>query len=440
MDLLQQIDRNVAPGPYFEEDRDDLTFHRRPPVRLVAYYLPQFHPIPENDLWWGKGFTEWTNVTRALPRFVGHHQPQLPDGLGFYDLRVPETLAQQASLARRHGIEGFCFHYYWFNGRELLDTPLKLLLSHRNIDLPFCINWANDHWTRAWDSAESRILIRQEHSPESDIAFAATLEPVLRDPRYIRIGGRPLLMVYNPGLLPDPGATAARWRRHFIECGVGDPYLVASHRAEQSDPRLLGMDAIAGFPPHRFGFGLPSIAERLEFLSPRFSGRVHSYDSMAERAMAFRAEGYKYFQGVCPGWDNEARRPGKGLIFQGSTPEKYGRWLDDACEKAMQARDDDERIVFVNAWNEWAEGAHLEPDRHYGYAYLRETARALGRVRITPRESFGADLGGFQNGPISPPEPPEAPGPWARALRWYTRKLRTKCAVFVEDLAEAIRP
>jgi len=273
MDLLEQLRINTMPGPDYEADGDDLALPSPPPVRLIAYYLPQFHPIPENDRWWGKGFTEWTNVTKALPQYVGHYQPRLPDGLGFYDLRLPENLAAQASLARRYGIGGFCIHYYWFGGRRLLETPLAMLLRHPEIDLPFCLNWANEPWSRVWDGSERQLLMEQQHSPEDDLAFAAAIEPVMADPRYIRISGRPLFMLYRPGLLPDAAATVARWRDYFSARGLADPYIVMPQAFGDTDPRVYGMDAATGFPPHPFGWDLPSEIEDSMLLAKGFRGR-----------------------------------------------------------------------------------------------------------------------------------------------------------------------
>jgi len=434
VDLLEQMRFNLTAGPDFESERDDFALPAHVPVRLIAFYLPQFHPIPENDRWWGKGFTEWTNVTRALPRFFSHFQPQLPEGLGFYDLRLVEILRQQATLAKRHGVGGFCFHYYWFAGRCLLDTPLNLLLSHPEIEFPFCVNWANENWTRTWNGSEKTVLMGQKHSAEDDIAFATALEPALRDPRYIRINGRPLLMLYRPGLLPDAAATVVRWRRHFIKSGVGDPYLVMPQAFGDNDPNVYGIDAAAGFPPHRFGWDLPSITPMLELLDPEFRGIVYSYEAMANRAMALRSgTEFKLFHGVCPGWDNEPRRPGRGATFAGSTPKAYGRWLDDACRKALQEPNPEERIVFINAWNEWAEGAHLEPDRHYGYAYLRETARILNKLAMPIDGKTGFNIVNVPqlNDPVRQP---------LGLVRRIVRKARELGANAAEDLANAIRP
>jgi glycosyltransferase involved in cell wall biosynthesis len=379
-EFLKQLGANAAPGVYYETDEEASREPGEAPVRLIAFYLPQFHPIPENDIWWGKGFTEWTNVTKAIPRFLGHYQPQLPGELGFYDLRIPATIRRQAALAKKYGIGGFCFHHYWFGGKQVLETPLKLFLSQSDIDLPFCICWANENWTRRWDGLEHEVLIAQNHSPEDDIAFARALEAPLCDPRYIRVNDRPLIIVYRPSLLPDAVATARRWRTHFARAGLGDPYLVMAQTFGDEDPRLYAFDAALEFPPHnKFGWIAP-INDRIEPFEADYQGVVRDYEEMIRSAAAATAPEYTRFRCVCPGWDNEARTPGRGHVFAYSTPEKYGRWLGLACKDALKAPNPSERLVFINAWNEWAEGAHLEPDRHFGYAYLRETSRVIASL------------------------------------------------------------
>jgi lipopolysaccharide biosynthesis protein len=378
--LMNELKRYVQPGPLYEDD--GASFDREGnPVRVLAYYLPQFHPIPENDLWWGKGFTEWTNVTKSFPRFRGHYQPHLPGELGFYDLRNPEVLYRQAALARRYGVHGFCIHHYWFAGRALLDQPLRNLLAHSDIKINFCLNWANENWTRAWDGSNKSILISQQHSAEDDLALAASLEVALSDPRYVRIDGRPLLMIYRPSVLPDARATVDRWRNHFERAGYGNPYMVMPRAFGNLDPRQFGMDAAAGFPPHECGLGDRRSFRGLlvKLANPTYSGLVLSYDRMTRKALAPESLTAPLLPGVCTSWDNHARRK-NGLIFHGSTPQKYGEWLKAACDYTIRKNTPNERIVFVNAWNEWAEGAHLEPDRYYGYAYLAETGRVLSSL------------------------------------------------------------
>jgi lipopolysaccharide biosynthesis protein len=380
MDFLTQLQKNLAKSPEYEADTAQPPLSGKPLVRLIAYYLPQFHPIPENDEWWGRGFTEWTNVTKALPRFEGHYQPQLPGGLGFYDLRYADTLRAQADLAQKYGVSAFCFHHYWFQGKPLLETPLKVLLDNPDINISFCINWANETWSRRWDASNNEVLIHQKHSAKDDLEFAASLRPLFSDPRYVKIDGRPLFMVYRPGNLPDAAATIRRWRSYFEDAGLSNPYIVMPQAGNHNDPREFGFDAAAGFPPHNGGWEHQNIRSSVSPFRPWRSEHVARYDDLAQNAMMNDPEEFTLLPGVCPAWDNTARRPNGGFCFIGSSPKKYGDWLHNACEKVIKFANPDERIVFINAWNEWAEGAHLEPDIHYGYAFLMETSRVLNRL------------------------------------------------------------
>jgi lipopolysaccharide biosynthesis protein len=345
------------------------------PVKLIAFYLPQFHPIPENDEWWGRGFTEWTNVSKAVPQFVGHYQPRLPGELGFYDLRVPEVQRRQVELAKKYGIYGFCFYYYWFNGKQLLERPLKQFVSDPEIDFPFCLCWANENWTRRWDGLDHEVLIAQEYSEESDLRFIQDIEPFLRHKRYIRIGQRPLLIVYRANNLPNPNATVKRWREYCQKAGIGDPFLVAAQTLGLSDPRPLGFDAAVEFPPNNLH--LTPINHAVQILNPNYLGKIYRYGDMVDQMLSKSMPPYELFKTVCPGWDNEARRPGRGYTINFSTPYAYKHWLLEACRFAMRNPDPDKRLVFINAWNEWGESAYLEPDRRFGYAYLQVTADVL---------------------------------------------------------------
>jgi glycosyltransferase involved in cell wall biosynthesis len=380
-EMLANAERQLDRAEYEPESPSSVDAESLP-VRLIAFYLPQFHPIPENDEWWGKGFTEWTNVTKAVPQFVGHYQPRLPDTLGFYDLRLPEVQREQIRLARKHGVYGFCYHHYWFAGRRLLERPLQQVLEDRSLDFPFCICWANENWTRRWDGCDQEILIGQEHSPEDDLAFIAELEPALRDPRYITVDGRPLLIVYRPQLFPDPARTAAHWRKYARDRGFPEPYLVNVHSfPEVIDPRSIGFDAAVEFPPHNYVRA--DITSQASLLNEGFSGHIFDYRVCVAEAEARLATRYPYelYPGVMTGWDNTPRRLGAGTIFDHASPQAYEKWLTAAGRRALAFPDPEKRLVFVNAWNEWAEGTYLEPDRRYGFGYLRATSEALERLR-----------------------------------------------------------
>ncbi|HET8645981.1 MAG TPA: glycoside hydrolase family 99-like domain-containing protein, partial [Vicinamibacteria bacterium] len=359
-------------------DRWGETLKRQERVRAIAFYLPQFHPIPENDAWWGEGFTEWTNVRRAQPLFPGHRQPRVPAELGYYDLTSAEARQAQADLAARYGLAGFCYYYYWFNGKRLLERPLVELLEQKRPDFPFCICWANENWTRRWDGFEDQVLIGQQYSSEDDRRFMEALLPCFDDRRYIRVNGRPLLLLYRVQLLPDPRRTVEVWRQVSREAGAGEPYLVSVqsvHTDFEADPRQWGFDAAVEFPPHG--------AAATTHAPAGFAGgpaRFFDYQRTAARFATRRLPPYPLLRTVMPAWDNSPRRGARGDIFLGSSPEVYGRWLEAVVRQTRQLRYGDERMVFINAWNEWGEGNTLEPDQDLGHAYLEATARALDGV------------------------------------------------------------
>ncbi len=344
------------------------------PATVVAFYLPQFHPIPENDTWWGEGFTEWHNVTRALPQFEGHQQPRLPGELGFYDLRLADTMRQQMQLAREYGIGAFCSYFYWFAGRTLLEAPLRQWLADPTLDLPLCLCWANENWSRRWDGRADDILIGQAHSAEDDLAFIEHVARYLADPRYLRVEGRPLLLVYRPGLLPDPAATAQRWRDWCRTHGIGEIRLAYVQSFDRVDPRAIGFDAAVEFPPNNTTPAPITANQRL--LNPDYRGDVHDWRELARQSMAQADPAYPRYPGVNPGWDNEPRRNGGGRVFVHASPRGYSDWLRHAIITARR-RFPAQPLVFVNAWNEWAEGAVLEPDTRLGHAWLESTRAAL---------------------------------------------------------------
>ena len=257
-----------------------------------------------------------------------------------------------------------------------MEQPLELFLDQRDLDFPYCLCWANENWTRRWDGREQDVLISQQHGPENDLAFIRDLERHLRDPRYIRVDGRPLLVVYRASLLPDPAATVERWRRHCREAGIGEIF-VAMAQFDVEDPTALGFDAAVEFPPHKLAKGFDRINDTLDVVNPAYEGSVFHYQSIVDSAKSWPDKGFPLVRTVFPGWDNEARRPGKGYTFAFSTPARYRDWLEFAVSYAQSHPVAGESIVMINAWNEWAEGAKLEPDARHGHAYLEATRQVL---------------------------------------------------------------
>jgi lipopolysaccharide biosynthesis protein len=356
------------------------------PRRAVAFYLPQFHPIPENDEWWGPGFTEWTNVARAVPQFRGHDQPRHPGSLGYYDLRDPEVREAQAAMAQAAGVYGFCYYHYWFGGRRLLELPEEQLLATRKPTFPFMLCWANESWSRRWDGTTGEILMEQSYDLDDDARHIDALLPFLQDDRYIRVQGKPVLLVYRVDELPEPERTADTWRRRAAARGV-DLYLccVQSSRSLNVDPTRCGFDAAVQFVPQTRHLGRAlgwrdlrgRAMRRVRSGSPYTRHRIYDYDDLIRSASGTTPAGYVRYPCVAPGWDNTARRPVGARIVRGSTPEKYEAWLRQAISRPVPEASDDEDLVFINAWNEWAEGAYLEPDTRWGDAYLRATRSAL---------------------------------------------------------------
>ncbi len=342
--------------------------------KLVAYYLPQFHPIPENDEWWGTGFTEWTNVVRGSPMFPEHYQPHVPEGMGYYDLRDDSIRATQAELARQFGIDAFCYYYYWFDSKRLLERPLEAMLAGRPPDLPFCLCWANENWTRRWDGKDHEVLIAQKHSAEDDIKIVRDLIRYFRDERYLRIDGRPIIIVYRLDQHPEPKAMVRRWRDECRRSGIGEIVLCTIRRFDMPDAKAFGFDALVDFPPH--GAIATEIGRAIPALNPEYTGRVFDYQDFSHDAERRRTVTLPNFPAVMPSWDNTARKGLRAHIFHGSSPLRYRAWLAESIRRAATDQALPEPIVFINAWNEWAEGCHLEPDEKYGYAWLNATQAA----------------------------------------------------------------
>ena len=350
-------------------------------VRTVAFYLPQFHAIPENDEWWGDGFTEWVNVRRAVPAFRGHDQPRVPTDLGEYDLTDPGVLTAQTELAAQNGVDAFCFYYYWFAGKRLLEKPLDTYLE-RGPDFPFCISWANENWSRRWDGKEQELLIAQEYDESSAREVFTDFARYLRDPRYLTANGARVVVVHRADHLPNAREFARIWREEAIRLGLGPLYLVASETRPNLDPRSLGFDAVAEFPP--VGSNTLRSAQLVppQGLIAGFRGRLMSYPRTASRYMNRRRPAFRRHPGVMPGWDNTPRRGANATVYLDATPEHYATWLNHA--RRREATMPGDGLVFINAWNEWAEGAYLEPDRTTGTSYLDATGSARAATSRSP--------------------------------------------------------
>ncbi|MBV9538329.1 MAG: glycoside hydrolase family 99-like domain-containing protein, partial [Acidisphaera sp.] len=366
--------RGIVRNQHLLAGRWEERLHAMDRIRPIAFYLPQFHPTPENDLWWGRGFTEWTNVARAQPSYGGHYQPHLPADLGFYDLRNAETLREQAMLAARYGIEGFCVYYYNFGDRRVLARPLELLREHPDIPFRFCLCWANENWTRHWDGGSREILLGQRYDDATLDAIVADAVAYAADPRAIRVNGRPLFVVYRPLQIPDPQAFAARCRAAFRD-GVHLAYTESMELVEVGlRPRDLGFDAAIEFPPQ--GLAVPA-ASPADIVKPGWRGYRYDY---AETAAAFcgrNGADYVRYPAIFPSWDNTPRQPLAGTSFDGVAPAAFRAFTEAKIEEIRRFHMGDERLLFINAWNEWAEGAHLEPDAAYGHAWLEGLRDAL---------------------------------------------------------------
>ena len=350
-------------------------------MEVLALYLPQFHPIPENDRWWGKGFTEWTNVAKARPLYRGHLQPRLPTDLGFYDLRVGESREAQAELARNHGVTGFCYWHYWFAGHRLLERPLDEVIASGSPDFPFCVSWANQSWTGIWHGSPDKVLIEQTYPGlDDDLAHFSYLRTAFEDPRYITIGGRPVMFVYQPGALPDPAMFVERWQKMAQDAGFKGLYLVASmgqfiYRTHVED----GFDAAVFY---KFPFKRDDIVARAQkqLIAMHLNRGPQRYpylDVVSDPPAHLRGP---IFPGISPNWDNTPRLGRGGVVATGSTPERFAAHVRRGIELASTLPRD-EQVLVIKSWNEWAEGNYLEPDREFGLGRLEALAREVSRKR-----------------------------------------------------------
>ncbi|ABP33541.1 glycoside hydrolase family 99-like domain-containing protein [Polynucleobacter asymbioticus] len=344
-----------------------------PKVKAIAFYLPQFHPFPENDEWWGKGFTEWTNVCKATAKFIGHNQPHRPIHLGYYDLRVEAIMEEQAKIAQEYGVYGFSYYFYWFSGKVLMELPLINMLNNKKIDIPFCLTWANENWSRRWDGQENEILISQNHSLEDSENFIRYLIKYFKDDRYIKIENKPVLIVYRANIIPNIIDITKLWNNILIENGFSGIYLIAAQTFGIRDPRPLGFDAAVEFPPHTIIS--EEISSNIQGLNKDFEGNVYCYNQIVNNEVKKLEPEYKQYRAAMLSWDNTARRKNNSHIMANFSIRRYKQWLSNiaSCTKNSIRLNENEKFIFINAWNEWAEGTHLEPDTKYGFKYLQAT-------------------------------------------------------------------
>lgn len=373
-------------------------------ARLLALYLPQFHPTEINDKYWGKGFTEWRNVAKARPLFKGHYQPRIPADLGFYDLRLQEIQIQQAEMAKDYGIEGFCYWHYWFgNGRMILEKPLERVLESGKPDFPFCVGWANHTWSnKTWEKTKTlqttTIFLQQEYLGKEDyIAHFNYLLPMFKDKRYIKVNGKPLFMVFNPYEIPDNELLIETWQEMSIQSGLPGIHFVARSETasntatkeqikngEEQKRRFnqclnWGYDAIYSVPVQRIKImdtnSIRLFAEKVQKkLHFQTMLETHKYKDIIP--WFFDEWDYRdnVYPMVMPHWDNTPRQGRRGYVYLEESPELFGKTVQMAL-KYLENKPDDKKVLFVHSWNEWGEGAYMEPDLKYGLQYLEQLKR-----------------------------------------------------------------
>lgn len=348
-------------------------------VTLAAYYLTQYHPTVQNDAWWGKGTTEWSNVCKAVPQYPGHYQPRIPGELGYYDLRIRENMARQIELAKNYGINVFSFYYYWFDGKRLLEKPLNMFLQDKSLDMPFMICWANENWTRRFSGTDDGVLFGMTHDVPHYRKFIEDVWEMFLDERYYKIQGKPVMQIYRPSLVPESRQVLSYWRSFVKEKTGLDLYLIGiQENVGVADLCSQGYDAECEWQSTRVRAECREITKQVKPLRSDFMGNVYDYADMVEKRkyVVKSTTGKKVYHSVMPMWDNTARRNQKATIFHNSTPALYQKWLSDVIGMTKENPKLDAPLIFINAWNEWGEGAYLEPDKEFGYAYLQATREA----------------------------------------------------------------
>lgn len=340
---------------------------------LIALYLPQFHPIPENNEWWGNGFTEWTNVAKAKPLYKGHDQPKIPADLGFYDLRLPETREAQANLARMYGISAFCYYHYWFAGRQVLERPFREVLHSGQPDFPFMLCWANETWSGIWHGAPNKILIEQTYPGKEDhIAHFNTLLPAFLDRRYVKFNGKPVFAIWGPSTIPNIREFIDLWQKLASKAGLPGIYFIgARHTRFTWQPEELDLDIVLPLylPPRK-----------INLVNSTQYPTVYKYADIYERFLPPYPSDGKTYPCLKPNWDNTPRSGVNGMVFEGSTPELFKKQLLSVLQW-VRSMPDNNKVIFIKAWNEWAEGNMLEPDMRYGHGYLKAIRKALDEFK-----------------------------------------------------------
>jgi len=341
-------------------------------LKYIALFLPQFHSIPENDEWWGENFTDWTNTRPMQPFFDGHYQPHEPsEEIGYYDLNDVSVMIKQAEMARQYGIYGFCYYYYWFNGKKLLEKPLENMLHEPKVKLPFCLCWANHNWTRRWDGLEEEMLIEQTYDEDTYTRFIDDLYPYFRDSRYIRIDAKPVLLIYQAEKLKNPREATRIWREHAKKAYGIDLFLICVHQSSKTNPNDFGYDAAVAFTPEWRSEDVLSCSEHPTFYDNTVDATLIDYRKNTLSSCIKKTEEYLIFRCVYPMWDNSSRRKKKGaVIVVNNSPDLFKRFLLETSKNTVQQIEPSKRFIFINAWNEWAEGTHLEPCKKYGFKFL----------------------------------------------------------------------
>lgn len=377
-------------------------------TKVIAFYLPQFHAIPENDKWWGENFTEWTNVKAGKPLFKGHYQPKVPLNKYYYNLLDKDTIKWQAELAKAHGLYGFCYYHYWFkNGKKLLEKPAEIMLSNNDIDIPFCFCWANENWARTWDGGNNEVIMPQEYGDESD--WKQHLEYLVQffmDERYIKINGKPLLVLYRPDIIPSLNKMLLYWKKEVKKYGFSDLVIMSQHPSGYFSTRyntsnidkfimfepqftrtILGGKSIIAVKRKRYIFNIMRKVGLLRLVNQKYikkknsrvlqndQAEINDYDIYWNSILNRRITDNRLVLGAFVNWDNIARKK-NGMLFKGASPEKFKRYFRRLIDKNEEL---DSEFIFINAWNEWGEGAYLEPDELNGYSYLNALASALGK-------------------------------------------------------------